>query len=253
MTKDAGSTFPSTPHKAKFPDQSGNVVERKVTRPDVLSFCFDTSNLIDPHNHSMQCLLALERFWKTPNPWFWTSSTIIGRSVINAWKGLKHRMPHLHGKMTVEEFADRLAHDCCHSGFQKSVTSTAQAGIAAVSVSRHQSELPSVLLRPVASLTESLHDVTVQCCGGISSTSPFAVDSSNVFSFGQSHNVPQSSEHDALKQRAKDATANGPREGVLCVARTLGMSAAMGPVKPPGATATGLNVLAFQCVRQGPK
>lgn len=216
MTKDAGSATPGSPCKAKFPDQCGNIMERKVTCPDVLSFCFETSTLIDSHNHAKQHLLALERFWKTPNPWFRTCSTLIGMTVIDAWKGLKHQMPHLCGNVTVEEFADRMACDCCHNGFQKSAAGTAQADIAADGIARdHQTELPTVLLWPMASLADNLRDMTVQCC---SSASPLTVDSTDVFSFGRPHNAPPSNDHDATEQRAKDATKNAPakRRCVVC-------------------------------------
>lgn len=219
MTKDAGSTLPGTPYMAKFPDQCGNVVERKVTRPQALSFFFETSNLMDAHNHARQYLLALERHWKTPNPWFRNVTTIIGMTVIDCWKALKHRMPQLHGNMSVEEYADCLAFDCYNNGYQKNAAGTAQGDIAADGIaSKTQTGLPNFLLRPVASLADGLQDMTVQCCG-IDSASPLTVDS-NVFSFGRSSskvNRQQCSDHDAVQQRAKDGAGEpAKRRCVMC-------------------------------------
>lgn len=179
MTKDAGSTLPGAPHKARFPDQCGNVVERKVTRPDALSFCFSTSDLIDAHNHARQFLLGLEWHWKTPNPWFGNVTTVVGMTVINCWKALKFRLPQLCGNISVEEFADRLAHDCHNNGFQKNSAGTARGDIAADGITANRS-LPSALSRPMESLNEGFQNMSVHCCG-LSATSPLTVDSGSVF------------------------------------------------------------------------
>jgi hypothetical protein len=51
MTKDASTTLPGNPYKAKYPDQFGNVKERMVERPAAVEAYFERSNAIDNHNH----------------------------------------------------------------------------------------------------------------------------------------------------------------------------------------------------------
>lgn len=190
FTKDAGSASPGTPHKASFPDQCGNICQRSVSRPAILSFHFSTSSPIDSHNHMRQHSLALERHWKTPNPWLRTVTSIIGTTVIDAMKALRHCLPQLHAKMTVEEFADRLAFDCCHNGFPRSTTGASQVDIAAdgMAAADRSQALPNVLLRLLETLNDSLHNVTVSCCGVSGNPSPLTADGS-IFGFGSKASV----------------------------------------------------------------
>jgi hypothetical protein len=51
-TKNSGSTKPGEPYIARFPDANGNVAQRSVLRPDVISRYFNDSNVIDSHNHA---------------------------------------------------------------------------------------------------------------------------------------------------------------------------------------------------------
>ena len=86
LTKNAGSTAPGLkPYIAKFPDQHGNVRERRVQRPAILGEYFDSSDVIDSHNHCRQFRLALERLWLTKNPWFRLDCTFIGMTVIDTF------------------------------------------------------------------------------------------------------------------------------------------------------------------------
>jgi hypothetical protein len=65
QTKNAGSTKLGDPYIAKFPDEHGNVAQRSVPRPDVISKYFNDSNVIATHNQSRQFELALEKRWVT--------------------------------------------------------------------------------------------------------------------------------------------------------------------------------------------
>jgi hypothetical protein len=58
-TKNAGSTKLGEPYIARFADAVGNVAQRSVPRPDVISRYFKDSNVIDSHNQARQYELAL--------------------------------------------------------------------------------------------------------------------------------------------------------------------------------------------------
>lgn len=119
MSKNAGSTAPGKPYIAKFPDKHGNVQERRVTRPEILSLSFGCADAIDSHNHCRQFRLGLERLWLTRNPWFRLNCTIVGMTVVDAFRCLKYYHLGNFKGMTVAEFADGLAHDCVYNPFRK--------------------------------------------------------------------------------------------------------------------------------------
>jgi hypothetical protein len=64
-TIDAGSTTSGKSYKMKYTDDHGNVWNRLVERPDIISKFFHDSNVIDKHNQSRQFDLALEKTWLT--------------------------------------------------------------------------------------------------------------------------------------------------------------------------------------------
>jgi hypothetical protein len=123
-TKNAGSTKPGTPYKAKFPDRFGNTKERSVIRPAILSQYFEISDAVDSHNHARQFLLALEKRWVTHNPWFRIDTTIIGMTVVDAWKCLQYHLPREYGQYTAKQVADCIAWDCVNNKLCTSKTST---------------------------------------------------------------------------------------------------------------------------------
>lgn len=130
-TANAGSTVPGAKHYiAKFPDRFGNTCSRKIPRPQVLSSYFANSNLIDSNNHARQHLLGLERLWHTTNPWFRNVTTIVGTTAIDCWRAIQYHCPHMQ-KMTVEEFADRLAFDCINNPFEAAGLSTTRGNLVA--------------------------------------------------------------------------------------------------------------------------
>ena len=111
MSKNAGSTVPGRPYVARFPDEHGNIRERRVPRPSCLLKYFGCSNVIDVHNQYRQNLLALEEHWKTPNPWFRLMTTVIGMTVVDCFLGAKHHRGQLLPTQTLKQFADALAWD----------------------------------------------------------------------------------------------------------------------------------------------
>ena len=119
MTKNAGSTAPGNqPYRAKYSDEHGNVKERLVPRPEILSVLFGDSDAIDSHNHCRQFRLGLETRWLTPNPWFRLDCTLIGQTVIDCYRAKKfHRHEPASRSATVAQFANALAWDCVNNFF----------------------------------------------------------------------------------------------------------------------------------------
>jgi hypothetical protein len=78
VTKNAGSTWPGKPYEMKFNDAFGNVVQRLVECPEILSDFFQKSNTIDKHNQLRQGHLTLEKHWLTQDPYFHLHTTITG-------------------------------------------------------------------------------------------------------------------------------------------------------------------------------
>jgi hypothetical protein len=93
ITSKAGSTTPGTPYEMKYTDPHGNVCTRLVERPKVISDFFADSNKIDSHNQARQFELGLEKSWVTHDPYFRLATTLLGFSVVDAWKlGDYHRL-----------------------------------------------------------------------------------------------------------------------------------------------------------------
>ena len=102
-------------HYAKFDDGNGNIAQRKVPRPAVISDYFSSSNMIDLHNQSRQFDLGLERKWVTQDGWFRIATSIIGITIVDCWKAYRHGMADPKCKeLSIIAFADRLSWDCIH-------------------------------------------------------------------------------------------------------------------------------------------
>jgi hypothetical protein len=115
-TKNSGSTKLGEPYIARFPDINGNVAQRSVPRPDVISKYFKDSNAIDSHNQARQSEIALEKHWITHTGWFRIATTLIGMTVTDCWRAYKHHMPlKKHKELPIKVFADRIALDCCRN------------------------------------------------------------------------------------------------------------------------------------------
>lgn len=121
-SKNAGSTLPGEPYRARFLDDDENLVSREVERPQVISNYFKHSNAVDKHNHARQFELQLEKYWVTTNCWFRVITTIIGITVTDCWKAFRHAKKG--SKVTISEFADSLAYELLNNSFeQNDVTS----------------------------------------------------------------------------------------------------------------------------------
>lgn len=127
-SKNAGSTkMTGTPYKARWRDSHGNQHSRAIKRPDLLARYFEGSNLIDSHNHARQYELRLEKHWVTTNCWFRLVTTLIGMTVVDCWKSLRHAMRNQvivklgFPEMSVTEFADSLAFELLHQKFDESI------------------------------------------------------------------------------------------------------------------------------------
>ena len=135
MSKDAETTEPGFPYVARFPDEHGNVRERRILRPKCLSIYFEAANLIDVHNHLRQGVLRLEMLWKTPNPWFRLITTIIGITVVDCFLATKY---HVGGRYFpvasgIEQVADYLAWDLTHNKFSNNLDRSGQVNPSIVS------------------------------------------------------------------------------------------------------------------------
>jgi hypothetical protein len=116
-TWDSGSSTPGPPYIAKWPDQYGNVKQRSVPRPEIVSRYFSVSNKIDTHNQLRQHELALEEHWLTQDPWFRLDTTFIGMTVTDAFQLARHAASDTSGirRMGIKEFALR----CCYDMFNR--------------------------------------------------------------------------------------------------------------------------------------
>ena len=124
-TKNAGSTKLGEPYIARFPDGNGNVAQRSVPRPAVISKYFRDSNVIDSHNQSRQFELALEKRWITHDCWFRFDTTLLGMTVTDCWRAFKHAMfLKKHKEITIKDFSNRLSYDCIHNAHSSFIASS---------------------------------------------------------------------------------------------------------------------------------
>jgi hypothetical protein len=92
MTEGAGHTEPGEPGEpyiAKWVDDNSNQMQRRINRPDVLSFYFNHSNIVDVHNQQHQKELRLEKCWVTQDGYFRIITTLIGITVVDAWRAYR--------------------------------------------------------------------------------------------------------------------------------------------------------------------
>ena len=112
-TRGAGSTKDGEPYIAQFPDKYGNVCQRHVACPKILSHYFQHSNCVDLHNQARQFDLALEKKWVTQNAYFRLYTTMIGMTVVDAWK---HHRIGMGKPPTIKEYANVMAADMIGDG-----------------------------------------------------------------------------------------------------------------------------------------
>lgn len=91
----------------------GNLKQQEILRPSVIGNYFSKSNVIDVGNGLHHNELALERHWRTLNPWFRVICTVIGISVIDAYLAAKYQAPSCSGidNMGVRDWSMHMVYD----------------------------------------------------------------------------------------------------------------------------------------------
>lgn len=112
-TKNAGTTKPGIPYRARFVDDFQNLLSRPVERPTVISNYFQKSNGIDKHNQARQFELRLEKHWRCKNVWFRLMTTMIGIVVTDCWKAYKfsYLSKKNNKEISIRDFADLLSYE----------------------------------------------------------------------------------------------------------------------------------------------
>jgi hypothetical protein len=114
-TENAGSTVEGTPYLMKYTDDYGNVHERQVEQPDIISNFYASSNIIDRHNQLRQDLLALEEKWATQDCYFHLTVTLIGMAVTDSFLLAKYHgiiensKQNENSVMSIRQYAGALA------------------------------------------------------------------------------------------------------------------------------------------------
>jgi len=125
-TWNAGSTTPGEPYYAKWPDEFGNIKQRPVHRPECISRYFSMSKTIDVGNGVRQNELALERHWRTNDPWFRIDCTFAGITVTDSYLAAKKGAPSAAGidKMSARDYAMHTVYDLCNYNISMEPKST---------------------------------------------------------------------------------------------------------------------------------
>jgi len=89
-TERAGHTEPGEPYIAKWTDENCNQCQCHVPRPSVIATYLKNSNIVDVTNQQRQQELRLEKCWITHDGIFWTITTLIGMTVVDAWWAYHH-------------------------------------------------------------------------------------------------------------------------------------------------------------------
>ena len=123
-TKNAGSLAEGDPYVARFRDQHGNAMTRKVPRPAIISKYFGRSNVIDTHNHLRQFLLRLEKYWVTHSGWFRIDTTLIGMTVTDCYLLLRRQSSNQRMKnQTLAQFVDNLTWELLNNPYKDEIES----------------------------------------------------------------------------------------------------------------------------------
>lgn len=241
MSKEAASTKPGARHyTARFPDKFGNLSSRKVPRPEAIGNYFWVSNVIDTHNHLRQFLLGLERHWKTPNPWLRNCTSLVAITAIDVYQALRYHCPHL-SDWTVEDFANRLAHDCMTNPYKADQVATTRGFIPVANIPtaaggqpNRAEGMPNVLFNQMQDITQQFQDMMLNCGASSASfvnPSPSSLgsqsavginSSSNNFFFGAPTSTATtkrapSHSHDPIPIRKKDDNGRPvKRRCVIC-------------------------------------
>ncbi|KAL7458010.1 hypothetical protein ACHAWC_009713 [Mediolabrus comicus] len=121
-TWNAGSTGEGKPYIARFPDKHGNMCEREVDRPELISDYFDDSDVVDSHNKSRQFDLALEKGWRTTDCWFRLITTFTGITATDSWNATRFHCTKESGfqDMSIKRFTECLVYDLLNKPWEDS-------------------------------------------------------------------------------------------------------------------------------------
>ena len=96
-------------------DPYGNLYDKIVEHPEIADTYFTYSGAIDSHNKLRQGHLKLEKKWKTQDPWFRLSTTIIGMYVIDSYQLYRYNLKKTYQVMSVLEYTEVLAAQLLHN------------------------------------------------------------------------------------------------------------------------------------------
>lgn len=134
-SENAGLFQEGKPYIARFPDGNGNVNQREVPRPSVISDYFSLSNVVDVHNQLWQFSLRLEKSWVTHCPWFRILTSVLGFTITDAYQlSWYQSMNESIQSMSMTDFADRMAWDLINNSDQKEVPSVYLSSSAPTSI-----------------------------------------------------------------------------------------------------------------------
>jgi hypothetical protein len=127
-----GTTLPApdlvlTRHKIKEVNGVCELDERSysIKVPQMVHMFFEYFNAVDSHNQLRQGSLAMERNWLTHTWWHRVFATILGITVVDAYKAYKHEFNQrgslLEEPVTFLEFVDQLAYSLIFNPFLDTV------------------------------------------------------------------------------------------------------------------------------------
>ncbi len=118
FTRGAGTTKTTDSHYyQRRNDPFGNVYDKVVERPEIAHTYFTYCGAIDYHNKQRQGHLRLEKKWKTQDPWFRLSTSLIGMHTVDAYQLYRYNVDKKTQVMTVLEFAEILGTQLLHNNF----------------------------------------------------------------------------------------------------------------------------------------
>ena len=126
FSEGAGHTEEGDPYIAKWKDENGNTIRKRVKRPDVVARYFQQSNKVDMHNHARQGELQLEKAWITTNGFFRVATTLFSLTVTDCWRAYRHHLHkrHRHKNIGIAEYASLLAKDLLENRMSRSIPDT---------------------------------------------------------------------------------------------------------------------------------
>lgn len=102
------TTAAAKPYVTSFEDESGEIVTKAFTRPQLVSDYYDACTVIDDHNKSRQAHLSLERKWPTKNCWLRLFITLFAMQVVSFFRIMSMVRPDEYEGLTVRQFVSKI-------------------------------------------------------------------------------------------------------------------------------------------------